>query len=359
MRSADSVLGSILEYLDRDPATSSNPGKHVEDFEAALSDFFGVSHAIAVSSGTAAIHCALNAVGIGPGDEVLVPALSLVMSVSPLVHLGATPVFVDMANDNVDFDYADLERKIGPKTKAILPVYLWGYCYDLDRLASFATEHQIAIVEDACQAHGSRWRGRYAGTIGQAGCFSLRDGKLMSTGEGGFVLTNLPDVAAACRAFRNHWSGREDPRGPFSSVALNYRLSDIQALLGKHELSRLPTRLAMRHHMWAELRQSLDRRFESLRRPDPEESNLYGPVILSDGIVGSGSFGEMLSRSGVPNSVGSFGLTSADRHEIFESGHYVAKCPSFLERCGALILGPDVGPDEAHAIATAINNVDN
>lgn len=150
-------------------------------------------------------------VGIGPGDEVLVPALAVIMSIVPVLYLGATPVFVDSAPGQIDFDYADLVRKITPRTRAILPVYLWGTACMMPQLMEIAAQHGFPVVEDACQAHGSTWDGKAPGTWGKAGCFSMRDGTLIATGEGGFLLTNDRQVAAFCRAFRTHWSAPGDP----------------------------------------------------------------------------------------------------------------------------------------------------
>jgi perosamine synthetase len=205
-------------------------------FEAVLRQVFDVKEAIAVSSGTAALHCALAALDIGPEDEVLVPSLAVSMSIVPVLYQQARPIFVDAASGRVDFDYEDLERNVSPRTKAIIAVHLWGCSYDMDRLMRFARRRHLAVIEDACQAHGSQWQGRYLGTWGDVGCFSMRDGKLVSTGEGGFLLTHTPAIAQACRTFRTHQANMHDPSQSYQRLGYNYRLSEIQAWLGRKQV---------------------------------------------------------------------------------------------------------------------------
>lgn len=146
----------------------------VSRYETELTRCFGVPNAVAVASGTAALHCALASCGIGPGDEVLVPAVSVVMSVAPVCYLGAQPVFVDCGPSGADFSYEDLAAKVTTRTKAVVPVYLWGRAGDPARLADFAAEHGLQMIEDACQAHGTLVRGRLAGTFGTSAAFPPR-----------------------------------------------------------------------------------------------------------------------------------------------------------------------------------------
>lgn len=298
-----------------DPATFPE----TRAFEAALCERFAVREAIAVSSGTAALHCALAALGIGPGDEVLVPALAVIMSIVPVLYVGATPVFVDSAPGRVDFDYADLERKITPRTKAILPVYLWGAAYTMPRLLEVATQHGLAVIEDACQAHGSTWDGRALGTWGKAGCFSMRDGKLMATGEGGFILTNDPHVADVCRSFRTHWATPGKPQCSYQRVGHNYRLAELLAWWGRHQANNFEQIVAHRRWQTRFLLECLNGLpgITLYQHALQERPNGFSPmVLLNEPLVGR-EIAQRLAAQGVANSVGTFGLRPAHEWPLF------------------------------------------
>ncbi len=160
------------------------PDTEVTAYERELAAHLGVAHVVAVSSGTAALHTGLDAVNVQSCDEVLVPALGVVMSVAPIVHLGARPVFVDCDPTGTDFDYDDLGRKTSEHTAVVLPVYLWGRAGDPARLRRFATDHGLAVVADACQALGTTINGAQAGTEATIGCYSTHHLKLLSTATG-------------------------------------------------------------------------------------------------------------------------------------------------------------------------------
>ena len=315
----DEVFPNVPALLQRPLSPSVAP--ETLAFETALTDIFSVKEAIAVSSGTAAIHCALAALGIGPGDEVLVPALSVIMSVVPVLYQQARPVFADSEPGRVDFDYEDLERKISLKTKAIIPVYLWGCSYHMDRLIHFADQYRLAVIEDACQAHGSQWQGAYLGAWGDIGCFSMRDGKLLSTGEGGFLLTNDHSLAERCRAFRSHWANTHDLEQSYRQIGQNYRLSEIQAWLGCKQVGDLDAILAQRYWQSTYLLTGLAGvpGLEPYRYAQQEKSNLFSPVfLLSEGYAEKG-IARMLAERGIPNSVGSFGLKPAHQWSVFSA----------------------------------------
>ena len=315
-------------------------------FEEALAYYFGIEHAVAVSSGTAALHCALAALEIGPGDEVLVPALSVIMSVVPVLYQGATPVFVDCAPGRIDFDDDDLKRKVSPRTKAILPVHLWGAAYTMPRVLQFAQEHHLAVIEDACQAHGSQWDGTYLGTWGDIGCFSMREGKLLSTGEGGFLLTNRAELAERCRAFRSHWATPHDPACSYQRLGQNYRLSEIQAWLGRTSLAVLDTLLE--HRAWQARYLLADLAGVAGITPylsaPQEQSNAFSPVFLLDEALLGKGIAHTLAARGVPNSVGTFGLRPAQQWPVFSAGLskpvVTPHTQEFLARALAIALLP-------------------
>jgi perosamine synthetase len=292
----------------RDPLRQAT---QVTAFEKEVATYFGVREAIAVSSGTAALHTAFAALELRPGDEVLVPAVAVIMAVAPILYQGATPIFVDTDLGRVDFDYDDLERKVSPRTRAVLPVYMWGCAYNLDRLSAFAERFGIALVEDACQAHGGKWRERYLGTWGHLGCFSMKDGKLLATGEGGFLLTNIPELADACRAVRNHWVVPNHPAESHSRLGYNYRLTELQGLLARRALAELDTALDQRRAQTEYVLQGLTEidGLEPYEYDARECPNYFSAVILRrDSITDSRNIADELAQRGIVNSVGTFGL---------------------------------------------------
>jgi len=313
-------MRDIEIFLSR-PADPFSAPVHTLQFERSLASFFGVEEAVAVSSGTAAIHCALAALDIREGDEVLVPSLAVVMSAVPVLYQNAKPVFVDCQPEHIDFDYEDLERKVTSKSRAILPVYLWGYSYDVTRLIDFAKKHRLGIIEDACQAHGALWKERYLGTWGTLGCFSMREGKLLSTGEGGFVLTNDAILADRCRAFRSHWANPDEPDLSYSRLGNNYRITELQAILARRQLGHLKEILSHRQWQAEFIRNSLGS-FRLLQPyeydHDNEQPNFYSPLFLLKESLGDRKVAKKLSEMGVKNSVGTFGLKPLQSWKVFD-----------------------------------------
>lgn len=210
-------------------------GVQVATFEQRFAELCQVKEAIAVSSGTAALHLALLAHGIGPGDEVITTPFSFAATANTILLVGATPVFVDIEPDTYNIDPVLVEAALTPRTKAIMPVHLYGNPSDMDRLGQLAAKHHLVIIEDACQAHAAAIRGKPVGSFG-TGCFSFYATKNMTTGEGGMVTTNDPEIAAAVRLWRSHGQQRR-----YHHIALGYnqRMTDIQAALGLAQLEKL------------------------------------------------------------------------------------------------------------------------
>jgi len=309
-------LDELRRLLDAMPAPAATAT--VDQLEDELADCFGASHAIAVSSGTAALHCALAALRIGPGDEVLVPAVSVVMSAAPVLYAGARPVFVDCDETGADFDYDDLGAKLTARTRAIMPVYMWGRAADPDRFLGFASSHGLRVIEDACQAHGTNVGGKALGTFGDAGCFSLKDGKILWSGEGGFILTSSDELADRCRSFRTHWQAAPAGSAPMAELGHNYRMTEIQAMLARWNLARFRDLLSLRQAQTAALMSALSGiaalRWRSPR--DREDWNGFSPVARLTPARPRELY-RRLAEAGVPNSVGSFGLTANDQRGVF------------------------------------------
>jgi perosamine synthetase len=217
-------------------------GKRVAELEARWAEFIGVRHAIAVSNGTVAEMCIFAGMGLGPGDEVITVGHTFNATVSSILYTGATPVFVDIDPETYDIDPDRVAAAITPRTKAICPVHLFGLPADMDPLLELAERHGLAIVEDACQAHGAEYRGRRVGSFGH-GAFSLYGTKNMTTGEGGLITTDDDALADWIRLYRNQGM-RERYRHEI--LGYNFRLTDVAAAIGLCQLDKLERNTARR-----------------------------------------------------------------------------------------------------------------
>ncbi len=211
------------------------------EFEKAIADWFGVKHAIAVSSGTTALHIALAAFGIGPGDEVIVTPYTFVASDTAVLEQNAIPIFADVDPVHLTLDPKDVERRITPRTKAIIPVTISGSLVDMDPIMELAQKHHLWVLEDACQSLGAKYKGRLVGTIGHVGVFSTITGKIISTGEGGFVITNDTDLYEKMWGYQDF--ARKKSLGPaskyhFGLPCTNYRITNMQAAIGTQQMKR-------------------------------------------------------------------------------------------------------------------------
>ncbi|GAA4198149.1 DegT/DnrJ/EryC1/StrS family aminotransferase [Streptosporangium oxazolinicum] len=317
---------TLLATVERMPSAAGGP--LVAELEKELATAFGTAHAVAVSSGTAALHTALVAAGTGPGDEVLVPAVCVPMTLAAVIHCGARPIPVDCDESGFELDYDDLSSKLTARTRAVLPVHLAGRCLDLRRLANFAGTHGLALIEDACQAQGSIFGDRFAGTHG-TGCFSLKDGKILWAGEGGYVLTNDAELADTARRFRTHGQVRHSRAG--TRFGHNYRMPELTAALAQANLRLFPQLLARRRRQTALLAALLDG-LPGVVFPFPaiaETWNGYAPIFRL-ALSRPRELCLRLAHAGVPNSVGTFGLISADQLPAMVS-YGPAPCPRARE----------------------------
>lgn len=225
----------VLEAIDANWISSAGP--FVARFEAEFAAAVGCEFGVACSSGTAALHLALAAVGIGAGDEVIIPTFTMVATANAVRFLGATPVLVDSEPRTGNLDVALVAAAITPRTRAIVPVHVYGHPVDMDPLLALAAEHGLDVVEDAAEAHGARYRGRPVGGIGRAGAFSFFANKVLTTGEGGMVTTDDPAVAARARELRD-LSFSDERHFWHRSVAFNYRMTNLQAAVGLAQVGR-------------------------------------------------------------------------------------------------------------------------
>jgi dTDP-4-amino-4,6-dideoxygalactose transaminase len=241
-------------------------GPVVEAFEQAVADYCGAAHAVAVSSCTAALHLALVCAGIGPGDEVVVPSMSFIATANAVVHAGATPVFAEVDPVTFNLDPADVRRRLGPATRAVILVHQLGLPADRDAFVALAEERSLALVEDAACALGSSYRGAPIGAAGEFVCFSFHPRKVITTGEGGMVLTTSSEHADRLRRLRHQGMSVSDlerhhtdrfVRECYPEVGYNARLTDLQAAVGVEQVKRLPTIIARRQLLAAAYDQQL------------------------------------------------------------------------------------------------------
>lgn len=221
-------------------------GPKVEQFEKMVAEYLGVKEAVAVNSGTSGLHLAVRALGIGEGDEVITSPFSFIASSNCLLYERARPVFVDIDPISMNLDPAGIEAKITPRTRAILPVHIFGVPADMDAIMDIAGKHGLAVVEDACEAIGASYNGKMAGSESDAGVFAFYPNKQITTGEGGIISTNNVNLARLCRSMRNQ--GRSDGGGWLNHCRLgyNYRLDELSAALGVAQMERIDEILAKR-----------------------------------------------------------------------------------------------------------------
>jgi perosamine synthetase len=228
------------EYVSDAVASTwiSSKGAYLQRFEEGFAKFVEAAHGVATCNGTVSLHLILEAIGIGPGDEVIVPTLTYVASVNAIRYTGATPVFVDSDPEYWNLDPVDVAAKITPRTRAIMVVHLYGHPADMDPIREIAAEHGVAVIEDAAEADGAEYRGRKVGAMGLAGSYSLLGYKIITTGEGGMVVCNDAELAARCRHLRGQ--GVSATRTYWHDVVgYNYRMTNLAAAIGVAQMERI------------------------------------------------------------------------------------------------------------------------
>jgi len=258
------------------------PGKQAAAFAAKFAALHTAKYGQCVSTGTIAIQAALKAIGIKPGDEVIVPAYTWEGTVGPVLLLNAVPVFVDVDPDTYCLDASLIEKAITPKTKAILPVHLGMRFADMDEILRLASEHNLKVIEDCAHAHGGMWRGKGAGSMGDLGAFSFQTSKLITSGEGGAVITNNLEYMELVQSYIN--AGRASVSDKFKKriIGFNYRLGEFQAAVLGAQLKRLPKEGAIRQKNMKHLEKRLQKTPGiGLLKPDPRITRLapYGYVM--------------------------------------------------------------------------------
>lgn len=247
----DEERREVLEVLNEDSVLTSpakNGGRKVQDFEQLLREYLRVKHVVAVNSGTAALYSSLVALGIRPGDEVLLPSFTFVATANAVVAAGGKPVFVDIKKQESDYtiDISDLKSKFTKKTRVVIPVHLYGNPADLDEISELSRRYSngdVTIIEDACQSLGSTYNKQQTGTFGLMGCFSMYASKVLTSGEGGAVVTDSDDMADKLKMIRNHGMVEGYDTRVFG---LNLRLPELSAAIAKAQMRKLPEMLYQR-----------------------------------------------------------------------------------------------------------------
>lgn len=352
MQAWDEVLGSMHLFL----------GPNVQSFEKEFALYCTTEYAIGVSDGTNAVHLALRACGIGLGDEVITVSHTFIATVEAILLAGATPVFVDIDPLTYTMDVAQVESRITPKTRAILPVHLYGQCADMDPLLEIARQHKLYVIEDACQAHGAEYKGRKAGSLGHAAAFSFYFTKnLGAYGEGGMVTTSDPEIARRVRMMRDHGS---EKRYYHEMLGWNARLDELQAAALRIKLPHLDGWNEQRRHNASIYHRALTGMDLVLPEVAPYNSHVYHLYVIRT--TQRDAMRDHLNKQGVgtgihypvpihlQKSIGEFGcnkgslpVTETLANQILSLPMYPELREEQIEQVGSVIR------DYAHAYAPA------
>ncbi len=228
----------VLEVLSSGMLThKAGQGKMAVEFEKKFSEYVKVKHSIAMNSGTAALHACLLALDLNPGDEVIIPSFTFVATASVALHVGAKPIFVDIDPEIYTMNPESVKKAITPKTKAVIPVHLFGHPADLDSLKEITSANNLTLIEDACQAHGALYKSQQVGSVGDMACFSFYPSKNMTTGEGGMVTTNDDELDDILRMIINHG---EKQAYETERLGHNFRMPEVAAAIGTCQVDKLP-----------------------------------------------------------------------------------------------------------------------
>lgn len=251
--------GNEMKYVQQAIETNwiSSAGKFISDFEAQFADYCGAKYGIACANGTVAMHLAMATLGLEPGDEVIIPTFTMIATANAVTYCGARPVLVDMEPEYWQMDLNQVEAKITPRTKAIVPVHIYGHPTDMDPLLDLARKHGIMVIEDAAEAHGAEYKGRRAGGLGDAAGFSFYGNKIITTGEGGMVTTSNRDIARLAWNLRDHAFSHERHFW-HKFVGFNYRMTNLQAAVGLAQVEQLDSFVAARRQHALEYNRRLD-----------------------------------------------------------------------------------------------------
>ena len=280
------LSGKELEYVSDCIRSNwiSSQGKYIQEFEQSFARYCGCQYGISTTSGTTALHLALASLGIGTGDEVIIPAFTMIATAFAVAYTGAKPVLVDAEPETWNMDSSQIEARITRRTKAIMPVHIYGHPCDMDPILEIARKHHLWVIEDAAEAHGAEYKGKKAGGIGDVNCFSFYANKIITTGEGGMVVTNNADAAERARTLKDLAHSREK-RFLHTDIAFNYRMTNLQAAIGLAQFEKIDD-LVERRRAHAYLYNGLLKDIEGIVLPPEREwaKNVYWMygILLED-----------------------------------------------------------------------------
>ena len=325
-------------------------GPQVAAFEQEFSEVVGGSRCVAVNSGTSALHLALLALGVGPGDEVIVPSFTFAATANAVCLSGATPVFADIDERTYCIDPASVESLVSTRTRAVLPVHLYGQSADMSALSDLARKHDLLVVEDAAQAHAATWQGLPVGSLGDAGAFSFYPTKNMTSGEGGMVSTRSASVARQVQLLRNQ--GMEQ-RYRNEIVGFNTRMSDIHAAIGRVQLTRLAA--------WTQQRQAnaafLTENLQGVVTPytDPRAEHVYHQYTIRVPGFDRDAFAAALADGGVGSGV--YYPTPVHRLPSFDRAVTLPTTERVANQVLSLPVHPGLATEDLETIVTVVNQV--
>ena len=321
------LSGNERKYVDEciDTAWISSVGRFIQAFETEFGRFIGSPHALGCCNGTVALHLALLGIGCGPGDEVIVPTLTYIASANAVTYCGATPVFVDVDPRTFNMDPAQVAARITPRTKAIMPVHLYGHPADMDPIMALAEKHNLRVIEDAAESHGALYKGRKTGSIGEIGVFSFFGNKIITTGEGGMLTTANPDLAARMKLLRGQGMDLQR-RYWFPIVGYNYRMTNIEAAIGLAQLEQIEDHLEARRRVRRWYDERLRDLTEFVQVPVEEgwasHSFWMYTIILGDNVVAGLTRDEFMAR---------LDADGIETRPVFYPMHVL---PPYLDRAG-------------------------
>jgi perosamine synthetase len=332
----------------------SSRGPYVRRFEETFAAYCGMAHGVACSSGTTALHLALAALRIGPGDEVIVPAFTMIGSVNPVHYVGATPVVVDVRPGDWTLDHAAVRAAVTPRTRAVIVTHIYGHPADMDALRAAAPG--IPLVVDAAEAHGAEWQGRRSAALGDIAAFSFYANKILTTGEGGMVVTSRADLAARCRSLGDHAFGSSDARYEHAEVGFSYRMSNLQAAVGLAQAERADELVGKSERVGQRYREALSGvRGLELQAVSPDVRHVYwvfGIVVKEDG-AGRDALASALQSAGVETRLF---FQPVHRQPAYAGTVHAGACP-VSERLAARGLYLPSGPGRSDADIDAVVKV--
>ena len=297
------LVGKEAEYVQDclDTNWISSNGKYIPKFEEKFAEFCGTEHGISCSNGTTALHLAIEVLGIGKGDEVIIPSFTMIATANSIIYSGARPVLVDSEMETWNMDVSKIEEKITDRTKAIMVVHTYGHPVDMDPVRAIAEKHGLKIIEDAAEAHGAEYKGKRSGSLGDIAAFSFYANKILTTGEGGMVVTGDAELAKKAKNLRNHAFG--EPRFVHHELGFNYRMTNIQAAIGLAQVEHADELVEMRRKN-AKLYTSKISKIKGLTAPPEAEwaKNvywMYGLLVEDEFGIGMPELREELKKKGV------------------------------------------------------------